>query len=117
MRAARKQNLLAEDHVRELDKIGFVWSVDRQLAWEKRFRELEAFTRKHRRRNVPVNFPANPALGRWASLMRQKKKRGTLAKERIRRLSALGFCWNMSKGAKPLRKPNRPKAKLRKRPA
>jgi hypothetical protein len=123
MRTAKRKNLLPKAKIRELDQIGFAWSIDPRSAWQQRFKELERFKKKHGHCNVPKNCTLNVALSRWVSRTRQRKKLGKLAKDRIRHLTALGFCWDMGKGKKPLRKPGgrnptqkpkKPAAKLRK---
>ena len=93
MRTAKKRNLLTEAQIRELDQIGFAWSITPRTSWEQRFRELEAFKKKHKHCDVPAKYPPNPALGNWVSHMRQQKRLGTLAKDRVYRLAALGFSW------------------------
>ncbi len=93
MRAAKKRNLLTETQVRELDQIGFTWSIDRQRTCEQRFKELESFMQAYGYCNVPRQYESNPALGHWVDNVRQQKKRGELDKEVIRCLNTLGFCW------------------------
>jgi hypothetical protein len=123
MRAAKKRNLLTEGQIRDLDEIGFVWSGSPQHLWEQRVKELEAFKRKHGHCNVPKNYSLNLALARWVSRVRRRTKLGKLAKERIRRLAALGFTWEMSSGKRrtsetrgrnPTQKPKKPGTNLRK---
>ena len=93
MRAARKEKRLTELQVRELDQIGFTWSIDRQHSWEERFKELKSFKQAHGHCNVPAIYPPNPALGRWVANVRHAKKAGTLTEDKVHRLDALGFCW------------------------
>jgi hypothetical protein len=100
MRAAKKRNLLPEAKIQELEQIGFIWNIHHRRTWEERFTELEAFQKEHGHCNVPTQGRLNPALGQWVSSMRRKKRRGTLEKDRIRRLAALGFCWDRSTGTK-----------------
>jgi hypothetical protein len=97
IRAAKKQNLLTKSQIQELDKIGFIWSIDTQQAWEQRVKELKAFKKKHGHYNVPKNYPPNRQLAGWVSRIRWKKRHGRLAREKIRLLNTLSFCWDMSK--------------------
>jgi hypothetical protein len=113
MRNYKRRNLLTREQIQELDQIGFTWCTDRQHAWDQQFKELQAFKKKYGHCNVPVKSSLNPALGRWVASLRGQKRRGTLAKDRIRRLAALGFCWDMRKRKKKPRKPKKLKAKLR----
>ena len=115
VRAARRQNTLPQARIQQLDRIGFTWNTDlREKFWEQRFKELKKFTRRHGHCRVPSKYPPAPSLARWASAMRRQKRDGTLAEERIRRLAASGFCWDMSKD-RPLRRRKSRKASLRKR--
>jgi len=108
MRAAKRQNRLTQAQVQQLDRVGFIWSVDprqeRERLRERRVKELKAFRRRRGHCCVPYNYPLNPRLGRWVSRMRQQKRQGTLAKEWVRLLNGLGFCWDMRTGKKALRK-------------
>jgi len=69
-------------------------SLSRQSSWEQRFKELKAFKKKYGHCNVSSDYPPNPALGKWVSNLRQRKKHGKLADDRILTLDALGFCWD-----------------------
>jgi hypothetical protein len=64
-------------------------------SWEQRFQELESFKEAHGHCNVSTLDRLNPTLGRWVANVRKAKKRGTLAEERVRRLDALGFSWEL----------------------
>jgi hypothetical protein len=97
MRAARKKNLLVRSQVRDLNQIGFEWNVDHRVPWEQHFAELMTFKKKRGHCNVPFDYSANPALGRWVSRTRRQKKLGTLSRERVRRLAAIGFAWEIRK--------------------
>jgi hypothetical protein len=125
MRTAKKRNLLTKAQIQELDHIGFAWDSEpqqkRERIWQQRVQELKAFKSKYGHCNVPWKYRPNAALAKWVSCLRRGKRHGTLAKDRIRCLAALGFRWDMSKGKKPPRKPRkigsrakRPKGNLRK---
>ncbi len=66
-------------------------------SWEQRFKELKAFKKAHGHCNVPYNYQPNPALARWVSNIRHAKKHGKIAEERIHRLDALCFFWNLKR--------------------
>jgi hypothetical protein len=100
MRTAKKRNLLTKAQVRELDQIGFIWSITPRYSWEQHVRDLETFKKKHKHCDVPKTYPPNPALGHWVSHMRQQKRLGTLAKDRVYRLAALGFNWTITRGGR-----------------
>ena len=65
----------------------------RQLSWERRFSDLKAFKKEYGHCNVPLVYPPNPALGCWVMYNRHRKKHGIFADEKVRRLNAIGFCW------------------------
>ena len=91
-----KRGELAGDKIRVLDALGFCWAMKRSgvpVPWEQRIEDLKAFTKEHGHCNVPYRYPANLALGYWASNVRQRRKHGKLAEDKIRTLDALGFCW------------------------
>ncbi|MEI8374910.1 MAG: helicase associated domain-containing protein [Planctomycetota bacterium] len=91
VRKAKKHGKLAEERVRRLDAIGICW--ERRTTWEQRIIDLKAFKNKYGHCNVPRRYQPNPALGNWVSNLRQSKKLGTLAEERVSCLNALGFVW------------------------
>jgi DNA-binding transcriptional regulator YiaG len=64
-------------------------------------KELKAFKRRRGHCCVPYNYPLNPPLGRWVTNIRQKKKHGTLAEEKVHMLEALGFCWERQSAEEP----------------
>ena len=63
--------------------------------WEQRFKELEAFKKKHGHCNVPRSYPLNQQLAYWVDKLRSSKRKGRLDKEMLRRLDELGFCWSL----------------------
>jgi hypothetical protein len=76
-----------------LEKIGFEWA-SALGTWDERFAELCAFQKRFNHTLVPVKWPENPLLGRWASGQRYKRKRGKLRKESEDRLNSIGFAWD-----------------------
>src|SRR5260221_12376849 len=57
--------------------------------WEQRFAELRGFRRRFGHCRVPVDWPENRALAKWAIL--QRNRWGRLPLERLRCLYDLGF--------------------------
>jgi hypothetical protein len=90
-RQTKKRGKLGEEWIRRLDELGFIWSLE--ALWEKRFSELEAFTKEHGHCNPSVLSKAHATLGNWVSTQRHRRKQGRLSKERIRRLDELGINW------------------------
>ena len=95
VRKAKKHGTIAEERVRRLDALGFRWVLRPSITvvWEQRINDLKAFKKQHGHCNVPHKYPPNPALGKWVSQTRHRKKGGKLDKGQVRCLNALGFCW------------------------
>lgn len=93
-RIKRNNGLLSNERIERLNEIGFIWDV---LAanWEEMFEYFLESKRKHGNRNMPSRWPENPKLGRWVSTQREFWKNGKLSEDRIKRLEAIGFEWNI----------------------
>jgi hypothetical protein len=94
-RRARKQNILTEDHISRLDKIGFVWTME-NAAWESKYAALMEYKKVHGHCRVPIQSREHRSLGTWGSRIRRYKRQGKLSEERIRRLDELGFLWEVT---------------------
>ena len=92
-RQQRKQGQLNEERIRRLDELGLTWSFVAD-GWEKRFNELEAFTKEHGHCNPSVRSKTHARLAHWVMAQRHRRKKGILSEERIRRLDELGFIWD-----------------------
>ncbi|MBF0463073.1 MAG: Helicase associated domain protein [Magnetococcales bacterium] len=77
-----------------LDSVGFVWDPE-QVAWDAAFALFQAFQQQHGHGLVPEQWPPQPALAEWAKQQRVALAKGTLAAQRVERLNALGFCWDL----------------------
>ena len=100
MRAAKKQDRLTKDEIRDLNRIGFTWSIVHRSSkdhqnWEQLFKKLEAFKKKHGHCNVPRSYPLDQQLAYWVDRLRSRKRKCTLDRKTIRRLNELGFCWSL----------------------
>jgi hypothetical protein len=96
VRQRRKLGTIAEDKIRLLDALGFSWARKPpavMVPWEQNVNALKAFRKEHGHCNVPYNYLPNRALGHWVANLRQRKKHGTLAEDKILGLDALGFRW------------------------
>jgi hypothetical protein len=91
-RYRRKIGELSAEHVGRLDKLGFVWSPT-DIAWDKMLANLVQFKKRQGHCNVPSVWPADPKLASWVANQRHRKKTGTLAPDRAKRLDDLGFSW------------------------
>ncbi len=93
-RQRRKRNQIADEEIRLLDLLGFTWKSREVGTWEDRLEEIKDFKAQNGHCDVPVNYPANPKLGRFVNSMRTQKSRGVLSEKRIRLLEQTGFKWN-----------------------
>ncbi len=104
LRQENRRGGLSEERVRQLDALGFAWvnvrRRDYSTIWLRRIAELKHFREKHGHCGVPRDYSPGGSLGRWADRIRKQKRDGTLSKERVRQLRAIGFCWD----PKPRRK-------------
>ncbi len=66
------------------------------MFWEAMFEALEKFRAEHGHCNVPLNYELNPALGRWVTTQRFRKKIKALSRDRLQKLEDLGFIWSAS---------------------
>jgi hypothetical protein len=89
-RKKRKKGILKRERINQLNCIGFSWNA---LAskWDKMFESLTNFKKEYGYCNVPQGYSKNQALGTWCNAQRRSKRKTLLNKERMRRLSHLGF--------------------------
>lgn len=87
-----------------LEKIGFEWTVG-LATWDERFAELCGYKERMGNTLIPVKWPENPLLGRWASAQRYKYKCGKLRKEYVDRLTSIGFEWDARPVSSRISKP------------
>jgi hypothetical protein len=66
-----------------------------KTTWSDRFRELLAYRKIHGDCKVPKGWPENPRLGQWVVNQRNRRKKGGLREEFIRRLDEIGFDWSI----------------------
>lgn len=66
-----------------------------ESAWDRQFAKLLEFYKANNHTRVPTLNKDDPQFGRWVSTQRRQYLDGTLSKDRIRRLSALGFEWSI----------------------
>ena len=91
-RGLQRSGKLSADRVNRLERLGVVWKP-LDAAWEQRFSELKRFKAREGHCEVPQHYPRNQRLANWLSNQRQAKNRGTLSRDRTRRLRALGVAW------------------------
>ena len=91
-----RKTSLSADRIQRLENLGFVWDSN-EAAWEKGFTQLVAYKATYGDCNVPVKFVTENGmkLGQWVDRQRQFYKNGKLSADRIQRLEALDFVWDM----------------------
>ena len=92
-RQMRRRGNLSKERIALLDKLGFIWNP-RDALWDEMYERLCAFRKQHGHCNVPRSYPGKPRLGPWISTQRIRRKQGTIFKNRIARLDAIGFQWS-----------------------
>jgi hypothetical protein len=96
---------ISPERVALLDQLGFQWSgVEQREAWDRQWRQLQAFVAKYGNAHVPIDcsmFPGFERLGVWVAVQRKQHRRGALSAERTAKLEALGLPWEAG-----LRNPN-----------
>jgi hypothetical protein len=92
-RVAFKDNLLVDDRIKKLNRIGFDWEVD---TWEEYFNDLVQYKSKFGDCRVPQKkYAKNPLLGSWVLRQRRKFKKKSLSDDQIERLNKVGFEWEV----------------------
>ncbi|MGC6505184.1 MAG: helicase associated domain-containing protein, partial [Coraliomargaritaceae bacterium] len=86
--------LLPEDRRKRLEKLGFIWNVH-DLLWEESFAALKRFQECFGHCRVPKGWKESPRLNVWVNFQRKKWRMGTIKKDRLARLEALGFEWEL----------------------
>lgn len=100
VRAGRQAGRLTEEQIARLDGIGMVWENRLETAWERHFRQAQAYYAEHGDLLVPVKYVAKDGfrLGKWISNLRDQyangEQRTVLTQERIERLNAIGMQWD-----------------------
>ena len=94
-RTRRKQGLLTEHKIAQLDSLQFVWDANEYL-WELGFQELKLYFEENGNTLVPekkrdgINYP----LANWVGPQRGVYRSGKLSKNRIYKLEELNFVWD-----------------------
>jgi hypothetical protein len=97
-RSEGKHSTLTYERQVALEELGFVWDSHR-ATWGERLNEITAFCEKHGHCNVPSKYPQNPQLSIWVKCQRRQfklyleKKKSNMTRERISKLSSIGFVW------------------------
>ena len=89
----RNKKKLSANRRTDLEKIGFEWDSLHIKNWENGFIALQKFKAEKGHCLVPVLFDQDEFhLGNWVTTQRQQKN--ALSKDKIKRLSRIGFIWD-----------------------
>jgi len=96
----QRKGTLSEEQTRRLNEVGFEWKLF-ESAWEENFQRLEQYTEEHGDCLVPISFGTQDGsrLGLWVHTQRQAHRKGSLSKERFRRLNKAGIAWDICESA------------------
>lgn len=90
---ASNSNVLSPNQIEQLDTIGFIWDP-LESSWQEGLSHLITFSNREGHFNVPARFKEGYFnLGNW--VRRQRKGKNTMPRERLLRLEALGFNWDV----------------------
>lgn len=101
-----KRVSLTQVQIKEMESIGFVWSVHKQQNWTEMFHELKEYYELHGNCLVSSQYKENAKLGRWVSQQRHHYKRWFAGKSspmnkdtrRIQKLKELNFEFTVNTG-------------------
>ena len=85
---------LSKVYLARLTQIGFVWSPADKV-WNDMFQRLVKYKKKHGHCDVPSSCPSEPDLANWVANQRHRKKMGSLAVDRVRKLEEADFVWSV----------------------
>jgi len=99
----KKKSDMTDEREAALNAIGFTWKTNKKnppiVAWRTRYESLLEYMKEHGDCNVPLNYPADPALGRWVVMQRTQKRymdegnKSYMTPERVKLLEDIGFNW------------------------
>lgn len=98
-RKAATRGRMTDDRRHRLEELGFVWTHERvESTWEARFQELQQYRKTHGDCLVPRGFTSPKSgskLGAWVGNQRTAWSKGRLPQERVDRLAAMGFAFDI----------------------
>lgn len=85
---------LTEEQIRRLESIRMIWNQNEEC-WEKAFALAADYSREHGHLKIPNRYKTADgySLGEWIRSQREKKRDGTLEKDKEERLNAIGMDW------------------------
>ena len=83
---------LTDERMKKLEEIGFEWSLQApKISWEERLEQLKEFKNINGHCRIVRSYPENPSLGEWCHRQRFLAHKNQLGKDRVKKLSDLGF--------------------------
>ncbi|WP_193771378.1 helicase associated domain-containing protein, partial [Candidatus Magnetaquicoccus inordinatus] len=92
-RKAWRKGSLRADWQQRLQEAGFVFDP-KQVAWEEKWCQLQAYSVRYGHADVPAGWPENPSLAEWVQQQRREFGKGRLAAQAVQRLQELDFVWD-----------------------
>lgn len=82
----------------KLNQLDYNWNTLHSF-WEEMFSELYKFRQEYGHCNVPRGYVKAPQLATWVSVQRNVFRKNKLSKDRLEKLTQLGFIWDPNKNA------------------
>lgn len=91
----KTKDSISSEKINQLKELNFVWDVLTN-DWEISFSALTDFYKREGHSKVPLNhFENNINLGQWVSVQRRQKAQNKIYPDRLKRLEALDFVWDI----------------------
>ena len=93
---------MSDERVAALEEVGFVWDSHSAI-WSERLQDLVDYKQVNGHCNVPSRYTENRQLAIWVKRQRRQykfyceNKPSSMTEERIQRLNAIGFVWDLKK--------------------
>jgi hypothetical protein len=92
-RTAQTNKKLRADRKELLEKLDFVWRVDKSVPWNKQYEKLVAFQRKNGNCLVPTQYPEDTPFGSWVASQRRYHGNNKIRPGQKELLDKIGFVW------------------------
>jgi hypothetical protein len=92
-RKLHSKNTIRLDRKELLNKIGFVWRVDKSALWNNQYGKLVEFKQQNGHCMVPNKYQQDTSLGVWVGNQRQLHSKNKIKSNRHVLLEELGFAW------------------------
>lgn len=102
LKCNNKRSSMSDERIQALEQVGFVWD-SHSAVWDERLEELLEFRQVMGHCNVPSRYTGNHQLAVWVKRQRRQykfyleNKPSAMTLDRIHRLEAIGFEWDMRK--------------------